>query len=135
MTKDDVLDIVSDAGFCMLATTERDQPRVRPLAPYYSENGEILVGLLPTCRSIAQVKKNSKVEMCFVDRKMAFCRIAGKAIISSDAEKRQELWDNVPNLKMYFSGPEDKTFNLMVVKIEYVEVSTPQQMAPEVIMF
>lgn len=135
MTKDDVLDIISDAGFAMLATVEGNQPHVRPLAPYYSEGGELLVGLLPNCRTIAQVKACPKVELCFVDRKMAFCRIMGVALISDDEGKKAELWDNVPNLKMYFSGPQDAGFNLMVIKIEKVEASTPQRMEPEEIVF
>jgi uncharacterized pyridoxamine 5'-phosphate oxidase family protein len=135
MNKDDVLDIVSDAGFAMLATMDGDQPRVRPLAPYYSEDGELLVGLLPNCRTISQVKANPKVELCFVDRKMAFCRITGSASIVEDEGKKTELWDNVPNLKMYFSGPQDPNYNLMVIKIEEVEASTPQRMEPEKIDF
>ena len=77
MTKDDVLDIISDAGYCLFATVEGKQPRVRPLAPYYnSENNTLLVSLVPGSRAIKQIQENPLVELCFVDRKMSFCRIS-----------------------------------------------------------
>ena len=131
MTKDEAMDLISDAGFGFLATTEGSQPRVRPMMPYLTDEGKLLVALLGRSRSLNQIKQNPLVEICFVDRKMWYCRIAGKAKISQDKEHRTILWDNIPMLKQYFGGVDDPNFHLMLVDIQEVEAMTPHQKVPE----
>jgi len=133
MNKEEVIDLIRDAGFCMLATAEDKQPRVRPMMPYLTEDNELLLALLGRSRTVQQVKDNPLVELCFVDRKMWYCRIAGKGRISDDLSKKQILWDNIPMLKQYFGGPEDPNFNLMTIEITEVEAMTPHQKEPEMI--
>jgi len=135
MTKDDVFDVIRDSGFGFLATVEGDQPRVRPMMPYLTDEGEFLLALLSRSRSIDQIKKNSFVEACFVDRKMWYCRISGKAEISSNLEKKIKLWDAIPMLRQYFSGPEDANFIMAEIKIQKIEAMTPHQKTPEFINF
>ena len=135
MNKEEVIDLIRDAGFCLLATAEDKQPRVRPMMPYLSDDHQLLVALLGRSRTIRQVKKNPRVELCYVDRKMWYCRIAGTAVISVDAEKKEMLWNNIPMLKQYFGGPEDPNFVLMVIDINEVEAMTPHQKEPETISF
>ena len=131
MTKEEVIDLISDAGFGILGTVEGIQPCVRPMMPYLTEDGELLIALLGQSRSIEQTKLNPLVEICFVDRKMWYARVKGKAKISENKDKKGILWENVPMLKQYFSGPEDRNFVLMEVEIEEIEASTPHQKAPE----
>ena len=133
MNKEEVIDLIRDAGFCLLATTEGEQPRVRPMMPYLTDDNQLLLALLGRSRTIPQAKKNPRVELCFVDRKMWYCRIAGKATISNDMEKKQILWNNIPMLKQYFGGPQDDNFVLMVIDINEVEAMTPHQKTPEMI--
>jgi uncharacterized pyridoxamine 5'-phosphate oxidase family protein len=135
MNKEEVIDLIRDAGYCFLATTEGPQPRVRPMAPYLSDDNELLIALLGRSRSIQQVKENPMVELCYVDRKMWYCRISGKATITDDLEKKEMIWNNVPMLKQYFGGVEDPNFVLMVVEINEVEAMTPHQKDPEFITF
>jgi len=135
MTKDEVIDLIRDAGYCFLATTEKEQPRVRPMAPYLSDDNQLLVALLGRSRSIEQVKANPLVELCYVDRKMWYCRIAGTAAISEDKAKKEVLWNNVPILRQYFGGIDDPNFVLMVIDIKEVEAMTPHQKEPEMIAF
>ncbi|MBF0483961.1 MAG: pyridoxamine 5'-phosphate oxidase family protein [Candidatus Omnitrophica bacterium] len=130
MTKDEVFDIISDAGYAILGTVEGDQPKVRPMAPYLHEN-QLLTALVPNARTISQIKKNPNVEACFVDRKMCFCRVSGKGKISNDLNKKQILWDNVPNLRQYFSEPADPNFTLLEIDITNVEAMNPYQTEPE----
>ena len=133
MNKEEVIDLIRDAGFCQLATTEGKQPRVRPMMPYLTDENQLLIALLERSRTIAQAKENPLVELCFVDRKMWYCRIAGNATISDDQEKKEILWNNIPMLKQYFGGPEDPNFNLMIIDITEVEVMTPHQKEPEMV--
>jgi general stress protein 26 len=133
MTRDEAIDIIRDAGFGYLSTTDGDQPHVRPMMPYLNEDNELLLALLPRSRTIEHIQKNPKVELCFVDRKMSYCRISGKAAISSDSEKKSQVWSGVPMLRQYFAGPQDPNFHLVVIKIEKIEAMTPHQKTPETI--
>lgn len=131
MNKEEAIDLIKDAGFGFLATVEGKQPRVRPMMPYLSEDGNLLLALLSSSRTIPQIKENPWVEICFVDRKMAFCRISGKAKISEDLEKKTTVWNYVPMLRQYFSGPEDAKFILVEIETTAAEAMTPHQKAPD----
>ncbi len=135
MNKEEVMDLISDAGFGMLATAQGKQPRVRPMMPYLTDSGKLLVALLGRSRSIPEIKENPLVEICFVDRKMWYCRVSGKATLSQDKAEKTILWDNIPMLKQYFGGIDDPNFYLMVVEIQNVEAMTPHQKTPEKISF
>ena len=131
MTKEEVVDLIRDAGFCLLATAEDKQPRVRPMMPYLTDDNQLLLALLKRSRTIEQVQSNPLLELCFVDRKMWYCRIAGTGRISDDLEKKEILWNNIPMLKQYFGEPADPNFVLMLIDINEVEAMTPHQKEPE----
>ena len=131
MDKEEAIDIVRDAGFGFLATVEGNQPQVRPMMPYLTEEGELLLALLGRSRTIPQIKANPKVELCFVDRKMWYCRVRGVAEISNDLSKKQLVFENIPMLRQYFAGAEDPNYHLAVIKITGAEAMTPHGRAPE----
>jgi uncharacterized pyridoxamine 5'-phosphate oxidase family protein len=131
MNKEEAIDIIRDAGFGFLATVEGNKPRVRPMMPYLSEEGELLLALLGRSRTIPQIKANPNVEVCFVDRKMWYCRVSGSASISDDIAKKQIVFENVPMLRQYFAGAQDPNYQLAVIKITSVEAMTPHSRLPE----
>ena len=131
MNKEEAIDIVKDAGFGFLATVEGNQPHVRPMMPYLSEDGELLLALLGRSRTIPEIKGNPKVEVCYVDRKMWYCRVTGTAAITSDVSKKESVFENVPMLRQYFAGPEDPNFHLAIIDIKSVEAMTPHSRLPE----
>ena len=131
MDQNEAIDIVRDAGFGFFATIEGNQPRVRPMMPYLTEDGELLLALLGRSRTIPQIKANPHVEVCFVDRKMWYCRVSGTAVISNDLDKKQLVFENVPMLRQYFAGPQDANYHLAVITIKSVEAMTPHSRTPE----
>ena len=131
MTQEEAIDIIRDAGFGFFATTEGNQPRVRPMMPYLTDEGELLLALLGRSRTIAQIKANPNVEVCFVDRKMWYCRVSGTAVMSQDLAKKTIVFENVPMLRQYFAGPEDPNYHLAVITIKSVEAMTPHSRLPE----
>ncbi len=133
MNKQEVIDLIKDAGYGVLCTTQGDQPKARPMMPYLDENGNLLLAILSHSRTISQVKTNPKVEFCFIDRKMSFARISGLAKISSDLEKKEKVWNYIPMLRQYFSGPEDTNFILLEIETTQVEAMTPHQKVPAVL--
>ena len=131
MNKEEVIDLIKDAGFGFLATNEGTQPRVRPMMPYLTEDGNLLVALLSHSRTIPQIKENPLVEICYVDRKMWYCRLSGKAAICEDKDKRQMVFDNVPMLRQYFGSSDDPNFVLVEIDTDSVEAMTPHQSKPD----
>lgn len=131
MTTEEAIDIIRDAGFGYLATVEGGQPRVRPMMPYLTEEGELLLAMLGRSRTINQIKANSNVEVCFVDRKMWYARVTGMAVLSDDLEKKKLVFENVPMLRQYFAGPEDANYHLAIITIKAVEAMTPHGRSPE----
>lgn len=130
MELNQAIDIMKDAGFGFLGTINGDQPCVRPMMPYLVDDKELLLALLGRSRTIEQIKANPKVEFCFVDRRMAYCRIAGKAVVAEDMEKKEIVFNAIPMLRQYFSGAGDSNFVLVSVKIGRVEMMTPYERAP-----
>ena len=131
LSKEEAIDIIRDAGFGFFATAEGNQPHVRPMMPYLTEEGELLLALLGRSRSIAQIKANGNVEVCFVDRKMWYCRVTGTAEISNDVSKKEIVFENVPMLRQYFAGPQDPNYHLAVITIKSIEAMTPHSRLPE----
>ena len=130
-----IIDLVKDSGYGCLASIENDEPRVRPMMPHLNDDGQFLLAVLSHSRTIAQIKKNPKVEMCFIDRKMCFCRIAATAKISEDMEKKEIVWNNIPMLRNYFSSPEDSKYVLLEIDTDSIETMTPTQQVPDVVTF
>lgn len=135
LRKNWIIDLVKDAGYGCLATVENGKPRVRPMMPHLNDDGKLLLALLSHSRTIPQIKQNPKVEMCYIDRKMCFCRIAGTAVVSEDVGKKEIVWNNIPMLRNYFSGPQDPNYVLLEIDSETIETMTPTQKAPDQVRF
>ena len=135
LRKNWIIDLIKDAGYGCMATMEGDQPRVRPMMPHLNDDGTLLLAILSHSRTILQIKKNPKIEMCYLDRKMCFCRISGTAKISEDLEKKKIVWNNIPMLRNYFSGPADTNYVLLEIDSTTIETMTPAQKAPDQVQF
>ncbi len=133
MTKEEVIDLIKDSGFGVLATLEGSQPKARPMMPHLNEDGNLLLAVLSHSRTIRQIGLNPNVEVCFIDRKMCFARVMGKARVSSDLTKKQIVWEHIPMLRQYFSGPQDNNFILIEIETTSIEAMTPQQKKPDVL--
>ena len=135
LKKNWIIDMIKDAGFGCMATVEGDQPRVRPMMPHLADDGTLLLAVLSHSRTIPQIQKNPRVELCYIDRKMCYCRITGKAAVSQDLEKKEVVWNNIPMLRQYFSSANDPKFVLLEINSESIESMTPTQKAPDINSF
>jgi general stress protein 26 len=133
MTKEEVIDLIKDAGYGVLASLEGNTPKARPMMPYLTDEGDLLLAVLSHSRTIKQIEQNPRVELCFIDRKMCFARLTGIAKLSQDLDKKQTVWNNIPMLRQYFGGPQDANFVLIEINTESVEAMTPQQRKPDVL--
>jgi len=133
MNKEEVIDLIKDAGYCVLATVDGDKPKARPMMPYLTDDGNMLLATIGNSRTINQINVNPAVELCYIDRKMSFARISGKATVIADTSKKELLWNNVPMLRQYFTGPDDANYVLIEIDTSTVEAMSPQQQLPDVL--
>lgn len=122
MSLDIVRQLVLDAGMGYFATCQDAQPRVRAMMPVIRDDGKLLMATHPNTEKIAQIKNNSKIEICFVDRKLSHCRYEGKAKICDDLALKEELWNKQMMLRQFFSGPQDPAFVLILVEPSKIRI-------------
>ncbi len=130
-----IIDLIKDAGFGCMATSEGNQPRVRPMMPHLADDGTLLLAVLGQARTIKQIKENPRVEICYIDRKMCYCRVTGTAKVSEDPSKKETVWNNIPMLRQYFGSPSDQNFILLEIDSNSIESMTPAQKAPDIVNF
>ena len=103
-----VYDFLKKAGVYYLATSEGDQPRVRPFGTvnefegkYYIQTGRIK----PVSRQLAE---NPKAELCaFCDG--AWIRIACELVEDDRVEARKSMLDAYPNLRGMYDENDGNT--------------------------
>ena len=100
----DVFEFLKSAGTYYLATTEGDQPRVRPFGTIDVYDGHLAIqtGLVKDVAK--QMLKNPKVEICaFKDGK--WIRVSGEVELDERLEAQVHMLDNYPDLgNMYKPG-------------------------------
>jgi general stress protein 26 len=85
-------------------------------------------------RKIAHIKSNSEVHLACgaasPEETERYLQISGTAEVTTDETERNLCWND--NLKAYFSGPDDPTYCVVVVKPYRIEYSTMTEMMPKV---
>jgi len=91
MNLQDCIRFATDHPVCFFATTDGDQPRVRPLALWFANDDGFYFAILSPKQLSKQLKTNPKVEVCFynnpadpIDAKMM--RVTGAAELVEDRE-------------------------------------------------
>ena len=115
MSLEKVKEIINDAGMAFVATCQKDQPRVRPMMSILTDDNKILTSTFKQARKLEQIKNNSKVELCFVDKKLNHCRITGEISTSEDELKKNLLFNKQPILRQFFSSSQDPNFTLLEI--------------------
>jgi len=108
-----------------LATTDGNQPFVRPVSPIIEDDMTIWVTTFSTSRKINHLRQNSKICLAFVEQpqgnKAAF--VYGEAHMFSDIEKKNKIWQMAQfDLWQHFpDGPESKEFCLLKIIPKRIE--------------
>ncbi|MDH3652566.1 MAG: pyridoxamine 5'-phosphate oxidase family protein [Saprospiraceae bacterium] len=100
-------EIVREIKFPMLATSDGDQPRVRPISPLRTEGFEIYVGNLKSYHKTKEIAANDRVELCYLDTDHNQVRITARAEVVVDKELLSRIWTKNPLLKHYLGTIEN----------------------------
>ena len=107
----EALKFLSDCGIFYLATTEGDQPRVRPLGFVMEYEGKLMFCTNNTKRMYKQMKENPKVEISGALADGSTLRICGKVGFCSTVEAKKKALEVMPSLSKMYS-PEDGIFEI-----------------------
>ncbi len=109
-----------------LATTEDDQPRVRPVT-LLDIDRKFWIATGRRSAKARQMLRNPNVEFCLPLTETCgsgYLRVAGVATAETDAETRRKIGAQIPFLNEYWSGSDDPNvvlFRITRVEIEYLK--------------
>jgi len=128
--------VVAADRFPYLATSDGDQPRLRPVSPVRTDGFTVYVANLRSYHKTAEIAANPKVELCYLDDHHDQVRITGTAEVVTDGPLLQAIWDSNPLLRQYLGSIDNPA--LIVYRIvpnrvrymkewalEYHEVALP----------
>jgi len=104
------LKFLQDTKTFYLATTEGDQPRVRPFGLVIEYEGKLWFGTANTKAVYRQLQANPFVEVSATSPQMEWIRLSGKAVFENNAEVKRRAFEQLPALSNIYKGPDDPAF-------------------------
>ena len=92
------------AKFPVLATTDGDQPRVRPVSPVRTDGFVVYVANLRPYNKTREIAVNPRVELCYTDDGHNQVRITGTAEALTERPLLEEIWNTSPLLRAYLGS-------------------------------
>jgi uncharacterized pyridoxamine 5'-phosphate oxidase family protein len=108
--------VLSAAPVCFLATTEGDQPRLRPITPVKTDGFTVYVVNVRSHNKTREIANNPKVELCYLDGHHRQVRITGVAEVVSDSTLLHEVAGANTMLHAYLETIDRSQFVLYRVR-------------------
>jgi general stress protein 26 len=122
----EIVSIMKDNSLhAYLATSDGDQPRVRPVSPIIEDDMSVWVTTYARSRKVRHIRQNPRVCLAFVEQpdgdKAAI--VIGEAHVVSDVTEKKRVWKLADfDLSEHFpNGPESDHFCLLKIIMERVE--------------
>lgn len=106
------LEFLQESGTFYLATTEGDQPRVRPFGAVFEYEGKLYTATNNTKKCFKQMLENPKVEICGMNKKGQWIRVAGEVANDDRREVREAALEAIPSIKNMYSA-DDGIFTVL----------------------
>lgn len=97
------LEFLQESGTFYLATAEGDQPRVRPFGVVFEYEGKLYIVTNNRKECFKQMLKNPKVEICGMNKKGQWIRVAGEVANDDRREVKEVALETAPSLKSMYS--------------------------------
>ena len=104
----EVYEFLKACGTYYLATTDGDQPRVRPFGTINVFEGKLYIQTGKIKEVSKQIQANPKVEICAFGEGR-WVRVAGKLIRDDRVEAKAAMLEQYPHLKAMYSAEDDNT--------------------------
>ncbi|MFO0969397.1 MAG: pyridoxamine 5'-phosphate oxidase family protein [Gemmataceae bacterium] len=122
--RDLALQVVAADRFPYLASSDGDQPRLRPVSPVRTDGFTVYVANLRGYHKTAEIAANPKVELCYLDDHHDQVRITGVAEVVTDRPLLQQIWDENPLLRQYLGSldnPELIVYRIRPNRVRYMK--------------
>ncbi len=114
------LTTMKEAKFPMMASTEGQQPRVRPVSPVRTDGFVVYVASLRSSHKTNELEVNGKVELCYLSEGHDQVRITGTCDRVTDRAFLQDIWDTNPLLRAFLGSIDNPEFILYKVVPHHV---------------
>ncbi len=133
--KQRIVEILRQSQLASLATVSGEgKPWVRYIFCLGQEDMSIRFATFVNSRKVTQIKNNPEVHLtCGISDPAdmrPYLQIQGRAACHTDRAERHAFWKD--SLKVYFKGPNDPNFGIVVVTAYRIELCTPGSLTPEV---
>ncbi|MDR1879435.1 MAG: pyridoxamine 5'-phosphate oxidase family protein [Tannerellaceae bacterium] len=108
----EVHDFLKKCGHYFIATTEGDQPRVRPFGTVHIFEGKLYIQTGKAKKVAKQIKANPKIEICAFNGADQWIRIQAVAVEDDRREAKESMLEAYPSLKGMYSADDDNTLVL-----------------------
>ncbi len=103
-----VCDFLKESGTYYLATTDNDQPRVRPFGTAHIYEGKLYIQTGKSKDVAKQIMANPKVEISAMV-KGDWIRLSGELKLDDRYEAKKSMLDAYPALQKMYSAEDDNT--------------------------
>ena len=103
-----VCDFLKESGTYYLATTDNDQPRVRPFGTAHIYEGKLYIQTGKSKDVAKQIMANPKVEISAMV-KGDWIRLSGELKLDDRYEAKKSMLDAYPSLQNMYSAEDDNT--------------------------
>lgn len=105
----EVYEFLKTCGTYFLATTEGDQPRVRPFGTIDLFEGKLYIQTGKAKKVADQLKANSKVEISAMSPDGRWLRLAAEAVLDDNIAAQTHMLDAYPSLKAMYQPGDGNT--------------------------
>lgn len=109
-------DFLTEAGVFFLTTTDKDQPKLRPLGAHFEIDGKVLFGVGDFKEVYAQMQANPLVEIAACKPNAEWLRYTGRAVFETDPKYAAAALDAMPDLKKIYN--DETGHKLMMFHLE-----------------
>ncbi|MDR1525385.1 MAG: pyridoxamine 5'-phosphate oxidase family protein [Tannerella sp.] len=129
----EVYDFLKQCQTYYLATTEGDQPRVRPFGTAVVFEGKLYIQTGKAKSVSKQIRANPKIEVCVFNGEK-WLRIQAIAVEDDRREAKQYMLDANPGLKAMYSADDENT-QVLYLKDAVATIASFGETEPKVIKF
>jgi general stress protein 26 len=117
------LTTMREGKFPMLASIDRDQPRVRPVSPVKMEGFTAFVASFRSSHKTGELEENAKVELCYMSDKHDQVRVTGIAERVVEQDVIAGIWEANPLLRSYLQtmdNPEFILYRVVPIRVRFM---------------
>ena len=107
-----IYDFLTEAKFFFIATTDGDQPKLRPFGSHIEMDGKVMFAVGDFKAVYRQMLANPLCEIVACKPDGVWLRYTGKAVFETDPKYAEAALDGAPHLRDIYN---DKTGNKMMI--------------------